>query len=52
MENKNKESALDIFIENLNADLSWQGKESWIDPHSITVNNLLGHGRNLIFMCS
>ena len=39
-----EESELDLFVRNLDGDLSWQVKESWINPDSITQDCLLGHG--------
>ena len=39
-----EESELDLFIRNLDGDLSWQVRESWINPDSITQEYLLGHG--------
>ena len=39
-----EESELDLFVRNLDGDLSWQVNESWINPDSITQENLLGHG--------
>ena len=42
--NEEEESELDLFVRNLDGDLSWQVKETWINPCSITLINLLGHG--------